>query len=634
MSCSSPGEDIDLADRELEQFEAAAGKVELAAIPENLWEENLKLQLVSILHHLKCQNAMIRTLGLQKLSCILTKLEEHPSVQLPLLGQVVIVTCLCALDVDNGCDGEAATVLCQLLPIVRRTDDMLWHTEWGPDSIHNALTVLNFSAPVPSLFQDNSYNLAMVFGGYLPPKELFEAMNFLGGDAADFFGFFDVYCLFRELIRQFSGKSVMVQELLELLYANSKSRKKNSVATLAISVLATLHLKEVVSFLLEHSFRTCEDIWQAIFDSADPNQLIQLLLAKMDEKLEVNTVVQHATQVLYSLLKVDEYKDYFKDHFSVLFLTLLGQISSSFQENKLLMREPMETLQLLVHTLGARREETSSCWEQLSCSDGFSQGLCALVRILINASQFWIPKMVDYLLSIITFGEPRKLYEIAVTIYIELLTDRIKYMTDNQETIEHILRLLDHDSLGVRRMSLRGISSLILNSELMENPWCMQLALLNSLGTSKPDVLSRVMELLETVIPKVTFEVGADYVKMLAATYCTLIGHEEATVRAAAIKHLGLLRSRPGKPWFPTTSEETILEMVNVLIHLEDEDEVAEIRTYNKELVRGAALCCILHPNIQGVAVFKVAACFVGHLAHKKGEFLKKEDVQSCSTCK
>ncbi|XP_042295208.1 uncharacterized protein LOC121915247 [Sceloporus undulatus] len=553
---------------------------------------------------------------------------------------------------------------------MRRTDDILWHTEWGPEAIRNALEVLNFSAPVPSLFQDNSYNVAMVFGGYLPPKELLEAMNFLGGDAEDFFGFFDVYYLFRELIRQFSGKSVMVQELLELLYVNSKSRKdkkENSVAVLAISVLATLHLQEVIDFLLEHSFSNCEAIWQAVFDSADPDQLMQLLLAKMQEKLGVNTVVQHATQVLHKLMKVDAYEDLFKDHFSILFLALLEQISSSFQQDKLLVREPMETLRLLVHTLRARREETISCWEQLSCSDGFSQGLCALVRVLISASQFWIPKMVDYLLSIIVSREPPKLYEIAVTIYTELLTNNIKYLTANQETSEYLLRCLDHDSLGVRRLSLRGISSLILDSELMENPWCMQLALLNALGTSKPDVLPRVIELLESVLPKVTAEVGSGYVKMLAATYCTLIGHEEATVRAAAIKHLGLLRCRPGKPWSPTTSEETILEMVNVLIHLEDEDEVAEAakvtlqqlvpqvswkvaptmyslhhvlhqaakhltRTYNKELVRGAALCCILHPNIQGVAVFKVAACFVGHLAHKKGDFLKKEDIQSCST--
>ncbi|XP_077787143.1 uncharacterized protein LOC144328334 [Podarcis muralis] len=66
---------------------------------------------------------------------------------------------------------------------------------------------------------------------------------------------------------------------------------------------------------------------------------------------------------------------------------------------------------------------------------------------------------------------------------------------------------------------------------------------------------------------------------MLAATYCGLAAHEEASVRASAIEHLGLLRgwARDQRLPITTTEEEAIHELVVVLIHLEDEDlEVAK----------------------------------------------------------
>ncbi|XP_077788124.1 uncharacterized protein LOC114603114 [Podarcis muralis] len=92
-----------------------------------------------------------------------------------------------------------------------------------------------------------------------------------------------------------------------------------------------------------------------------------------------------------------------------------------------------------------------------------------------------------------------------------------------------------------------------------------------------------------------------------------------------AIRHLGLLWGRAGQRWHPSLPEEAIAEVVNVLIHLEDTQEVAEaakaalkllvpkviwwaepnvfhlhhaphkaakylIKTYSKDVIQGAAL--------------------------------------------
>lgn len=62
---------------------------------------------------------------------------------------------------------------------------------------------------------------------------------------------------------------------------------------------------------------------------------------------------------------------------------------------------------------------------------------------------------------------------------------------------------------------------------------------------------------------------------------------EEASVRASAIEHLGLLRgwARDQRLPITTTEKEAIHELVVVLIHLEDEDlEVAKVRAKEVDL--------------------------------------------------
>ncbi|XP_077777593.1 uncharacterized protein LOC144325985 isoform X1 [Podarcis muralis] len=125
---------------------------------------------------------------------------------------------------------------------------------------------------------------------------------------------------------------------------------------------------------------------------------------------------------------------------------------------------------------------------------------------------------------------------------------------------------------------------------------------------------------------------------------------EEASVRASAIEHLGLLRgwARDQRLPITTTEEEAIHELVVVLIHLEDEDlEVAKAarralshlapevkwwarsnkfslhfalhqaakhmsKTFSKHILRSAALSCTQPSANRLPAVSRVAALLLG----------------------
>ncbi|XP_053100205.1 uncharacterized protein LOC128322623 isoform X2 [Hemicordylus capensis] len=663
MSASSMGEEEAAAlMRDLEQSVSFS----IGILPEGLSEEKLVIELASVLLGLKSEELEIRLKALQKFFRILTGVKADPCGQLPddLIGRLVAVTCLCALDENRESRQMAAEVLCELLPILRRGEQRLMYTPWGKDLVKRALSALGpTTEPNPSFFSGNCYNLAMVFGGFLSSEQLLEVMHFLAGDLTTegSFDLLNIFHLPREFIKQFSGKSVWLEELLDHLFIRLKDRVPHGqdIALLAFPVLAVDHLEEVVLYLLKHPFSKCQEHWQAIFSAADHSQILAEVAKWMPECSRVAT---RAVRVLYLFLNSND-KQAVKERFPHLLLALLQQISARLEEN-LGVIESLETLYLLLRTVGIEEESLGEYLEHFGSPESFSQGLSILVRILIAKCSWSTPALVHYIGAILEGKHTTRLPEIGLDIYLELFINQ-HIVEANQEMVDFIFTCLGHDNARVRELSLQGIA-LLLNSEV--DPWTIQVTLLSSLGMAcKPDVIPKLMELMERALHNVSGERGEAYMRMLASIYCGHIAHENATVRAAAIQHLGMLRTRLGKQWPPCIPEEGLDELVNVLIHLEDEDEVAEAtkatlkqlvpevrwrvdpkmyslhrvlhqaakyvtKKYKKDLVRGAAFSCMLPSSNNLPAVSRVAALFVGHLAHKDASFITLEDIGSYCT--
>ncbi|CAI5786904.1 XP_034993053.1uncharacterized protein LOC118095861 [Podarcis lilfordi] len=199
------------------------------------------------------------------------------------------------------------------------------------------------------------------------------------------------------------------------------------------------------------------------------------------------------------------------------------------------------------------------------------------------------------------------------------------------------------------------------------DPSLLRLLLLDSLPCADTDVLPDLMHLVDQAY--LSRELGEEEIKMLAATYCGLAAHEEDSVRASAIQHLGLLRGwvRDQRLPITTTEEEAIHELVVVLIHLEDEDEVAKAarralshlapqvkwwahpnkfslhfvlhqaakhlsKIFSKNILRSAALTCTKPSANRLPAVSRVAALLLGHLAFRGASFIQSQDMASYGT--
>ncbi|XP_077787235.1 uncharacterized protein LOC114590213 [Podarcis muralis] len=500
--------------------------------------------------------------------------------------------------------------------------------------------------PVPGLFVNNCHSLVRVFGAFLPAAQLLEAMCFLARDLVleSSFDPLDISHLLQDFIKQFGGTKVKVEVLLEAFYkiAQGPTVQGRNMAVFTFSILAHHHLDKVVQYLLQFPFGDCERVWKEVLPSADPEKLIHLMAKQLYQSplAESATQVQHLSSLLHAILRMEDYKAAVRQNFPQLLIALLGMVVN-FHYYQEFLGGAKEVLHLLLGTTG--EEVEAAIVNQLFCRETFSQGLSAMVRA-VGKRSWWIPPMVESIIAALEDQDFAGMPQVAAAIYIELLSCRLE-VYPCEDTLEQLLNWLEYDCLEVRKLSVRGIS-LLLDSGM--DPALLRLFLRDSLSYVEADVLPELIELVDQAYH--SRELGEEDLEMLAATYCGLAAHEEASVRESAIEHLGLLRgwARDQRLPITTTEKEAIRELVVVLIHLEDEDlEVAKAarralshlapevkwwahsnkfslhfalhqaakhlsKTFSKGILRSAALSCTQLSANRLPAVSRVAALLLG----------------------
>ncbi|XP_053256935.1 uncharacterized protein LOC128419811 [Podarcis raffonei] len=405
--------------------------------------------------------------------------------------------------------------------------------------------------------------------------------------------------------------------------------------------------------------RDCERVWKEVLALAEPEKLIHLMAKQIYQSplAESATQVQHLTSLLHAILRMEDYKAAVRQNFPQLLIALLGMVMN-FHYDQEFLGGAKEVLHLLLGTTG--EEVETAIVDQLFCRENFSQGLSAMVRA-IGKRRWWIPPMAENITAALKDKAFAGMPQVAAAIYIELLSC---HLLPCEDTLEQLFNWLEHDYLQVRKLSIRGIS-LLLDSDM--DPSLLRLLLLDSLLDAKADVLPELIELVHRAY--LSGDLGEKELKMLAATYCGLVAHEEDSVRASAIQHLGLLRGWVRDQRLPITSteEEAINELVVVLIHLEDEDEVAKAarralshlapevkwwahpnkfslhfalhqaakhlsKTFSEDILRSVALLCTKLSANRLPAVSRMAALLLGHLAFQDAGFIHNQDMASYDT--
>ncbi|KAJ6652072.1 hypothetical protein lerEdw1_014099, partial [Lerista edwardsae] len=213
---------------------------EVLILPEGYSEDRIDIHLTAVITGMAAEPA-VRIPALAKLHRVLGEVQDEPTALLPtrVLGHLVAVTCLCAL--ESSSSQKAAEILRQLLPLLRRREDELRRTPGGEEVIERAL-----AATGPSL---DAHHLARVFGAFLPAQQLLEAIQLLAA-LPDSFCWMDAFALLQELLGQFLHKTLRMEDVLGRLCLQAVP-----VASQVLRVLAKSHLEEVLAAFLHLPFR-------------------------------------------------------------------------------------------------------------------------------------------------------------------------------------------------------------------------------------------------------------------------------------------------------------------------------------------------------------------------------------------
>ncbi|CAI5786903.1 Hypothetical predicted protein [Podarcis lilfordi] len=225
---------------------------------------------------------------------------------------------------------------------------MLARTSRNQTLIIRAQKVNSTGGPVPELFINDCYSLARVFGAFLPAEQLLEAMCFLASNMVleSSFDPLDISHLLQEFIKQFSGKAVEVEVLLEAFYkiTQGPTVEGRNMAVFTFSILSQHHLVKVVEYLLQFPFGDCER-------NLPPKCLF------------------------HAILRIEEYKAAVRRNFPQLLIALLGMVVN-FHYDQEFLGGAKEVLYLLLGTTG--EEVEMAIIDQLFCPENFSQGLSAM----------------------------------------------------------------------------------------------------------------------------------------------------------------------------------------------------------------------------------------------------------------
>ncbi|XP_053266427.1 uncharacterized protein LOC128424374 isoform X2 [Podarcis raffonei] len=140
----------------------------------------------------------------------------------------------------------------------------------------------------------------------------------------------DISHLLQEFIKQFSGKAVEVEVLLEAFYkfTQGPTVEGRNMAVFTFSILSHHHLVKVVEYLLQFPFGGCQRIWKEVLASANPEQLIHLMAEQLYQSplAESANQVEHLTSLLHTIFRMEEYKAAVRRNFPQLLIALLGMV--------------------------------------------------------------------------------------------------------------------------------------------------------------------------------------------------------------------------------------------------------------------------------------------------------------------
>ncbi|XP_007667066.2 maestro heat-like repeat-containing protein family member 9 isoform X2 [Ornithorhynchus anatinus] len=454
----------------------------------------------------------------------------------------------------------------------------------------------------PAFLQRNSTRIATCVGDYLIPPQLtdfvWSLLNKLSNSSSAVAS--EAAVLLRVTLEKFSYKVTMVSKVLDSIYIqlNSSITHPMKYAMLrVISLFVCTCPKKIIFLLLDYPVpadSTLILMWHAVSSESKVacevlKTILTVLKGKPGEDEEnpkvssrkrfsvdaVNMMPVAASQALCILLPAFEYKIAVAEFFPQLLMALILQLyySGNFFWTKKQPLYARDALRILLRCSGLFKVDAAlqekKCWEHFPHQMFYHRGVYLVAKTLSQFKFPQFPKTLHYLYKLSVEGPRRVEDSITIVIFlIELLSNFFKDPFPEPFLILFRKWVSDSDP-AVCKLSLKKIACMAPVVNEMENPTELLLAILDAFSSQNGSVVIQAMHTLRSLLNVLDKLVYASVCNRIASSYCPLLDHGLASVRALSIRHFGeLLKDMNEYSWL--LKDEVFKALVPLILFLED----------------------------------------------------------------
>ncbi|XP_044876247.1 maestro heat-like repeat family member 5 [Mauremys mutica] len=387
---------------------------------------------------------------------------------------------------------------------------------------------------------------------------------------------------------------------------NPRARK---AALRATALLARSHPQDVVLSCVAHTLssdRCAIELWKALGEEPQlPREVLQQLLDKLQQRRreeKSGNVSLAAMRTIYEVLFLWGYREAILEMYPQMLILCVRQVqyvmdlhlpgtymasTTSSPEEGSSCLNPLSTSVEAVKTLfsmpGYWKEFASiqfqQGWDMISSRYYYSQGVGLIARAMIEFENPQLPAVFREAITTVQREKEEEQRNIAITFCTEFLqSPSIETIMTKSELQAQLMEWTQDKNPIVRRLSLRGLGSIVLQPEKVQSLRAQLPAIMDMFCDTDRGRVMGAMHQAGHIIYLLNGEGLGSISQDIAVSLRPFIDDERDSVRSAAILLLGNVVSSVKDPDKPIVQQEMIHCLLPLLLHLEDRDESVTLR--------------------------------------------------------
>ncbi|CAM4707875.1 unnamed protein product [Lepidochelys olivacea] len=389
---------------------------------------------------------------------------------------------------------------------------------------------------------------------------------------------------------------------------NSCDPRARRAVLRAMALLARSHPQDVVLTCVAHtlsSHRCAIELWKALGEEPQlTSEVLQQLLDKLQQRRreeKSSHVSLAAMKTIYELLFLRGYREAILQMYPQLLILCVRQVqyvmdlhlpgtymarqTSSPEEGcscLSLLSTSVEAVKTLFSMPGYWKEFASiqfhRSWDMIASRYHYSQGVGLIARAMIEFENPQLPAVFREAITIVQSGKEEEQRTIALAFCTEFLqSPSIDTILTRSALQAQLMDWTKDANSIIRRLSLRGLGSIVFQPEKVQFLWAQLPAILAMFCDRDGRRVMEAMHKAADIIYLLNREALGSISQDIAVSLCPFIDDEKGSVRSAAIVLLGNVVSSVQDPDKPFVQQEIIHYLLPLLLHLEDQEESVKL---------------------------------------------------------